>query len=59
MMIRSANNMKQEKQGADSDASLRPKDTSAGQLPNEVYEIARLLASIVVDKHFDEIKETQ
>lgn len=58
-MSRAANNMKQIKQSVNnSDASLRLKNDSAYQVPEEVYEIARLLASIVVEKHFDEIKET-
>ena len=55
MMSKSANNMKQVEQSENSGASLRLKSNSANQVQEEVYEIARLLARITVEKYFDEL----
>jgi len=54
-MNRAANKMMQTKQNENSDASLRLEKNFNHQLPNEVYEIARLLAKITVEKYFDEL----
>ena len=52
--------MKQIEQSKNSGASLCLKKDSANQVPKEVYEIVRLMANIIVDKHLTEInKSTQ